>query len=543
MDRRIQLLASGSNGSGQLGIGHAEDVSTYTYCRFSGAIPNDIAETRLSGLPGVVLAVASSARHSLLLMCKDDKLGGCQAIERTIWTTGTNHYNQLGPAYIRGSSEPSHSSWKRLDYISYIEAAGLPIGAVNRYTAKEVACSWSTSIICFEHSTQNSDGTWSKVSDKTISFGTNDFGELGCGIEGDPSGSANQEQGPVHIVQLPQTRRSGEILSVRKIKASHRNIVCICDWLSDAEENKRIVDTVVYGWGAGRQGQLDVRTAIVAGMDTPSTSVGQTVDSASSTLIKPDMAGRARTGAKERSSKSAVRGASAARATGGPRLRKSDYPSSYSKPVEVEVASAAISKTGLAGDLTVDDLAVGAGHVLFRISTVSGDQTAVIGLGSNAKHQLDLNRDPVRSASPRWEKIACTWNGSFLTEKGPGGRIWSTGTNTHGQLGQGRPVSDDRDAAATSSGLQPVVALPGALDTSTIHDIVSGSEHVLAVTQAEEGDRRVWTWGWNEHGNLGLGDDDLQDRWKPVEVPLDVSQRLRGAWASCGTTWLLVETI
>ena len=35
-----------------------------------------------------------------------------------------------------------------------------------------------------------------------------------------------------------------------------------------------------------------------------------------------------------------------------------------------------------------------------------------------------------------------------------------------------------------------------------VSKVLAGSEHCLSLT--EEG--RVWSWGWNEHNNCGLGD-------------------------------------
>lgn len=39
----------------------------------------------------------------------------------------------------------------------------------------------------------------------------------------------------------------------------------------------------------------------------------------------------------------------------------------------------------------------------------------------------------------------------------------------------------------------------------TVLDIASGSEHLLALVQDQNGAQSVLGWGWNEHGNLGLG--------------------------------------
>jgi protein ATS1 len=54
----------------------------------------------------------------------------------------------------------------------------------------------------------------------------------------------------------------------------------------------------------------------------------------------------------------------------------------------------------------------------------------------------------------------------------------------------------------------------------------------------------LYAWGWNEHGNLGIG--SLEDQWGAVEVPLPrdgggKTQRVQGMWAGCGTSWVLVD--
>lgn len=54
---------------------------------------------------------------------------------------------------------------------------------------------------------------------------------------------------------------------------------------------------------------------------------------------------------------------------------------------------------------------------------------------------------------------------------------------------------------------------PG-LDGTKITDIATGAEHSVLVTENGE----IKTWGWGEHGQLGLGDDG--DRISPVTVNL-----------------------
>ena len=536
MTSRTWLLASGSNGSGQLGIGHAEDVSTYTYCQFSSSTSKPGQMDGPSSMSGTVAQITSGAGHSLLLLNEDLDTSESKDVWNTtsLWTTGSNQYNQLGPDFATGEDEPSHTSWRQLDHMSCIKAAGLPIETTNRYSPKKIACSWSTSVVCFGHERQGPDGVWSKLSDKTISFGSNDFGELGCGDERNTASVPGQGGTRVHVVKLPESRRPGERLAVRVIKASHRNFFCICDRVSDTDGRSQ---SVVYGWGAGRHGQLDLQTAVLAGVSLEGSGASR---KGSSVLAKSQPPVQPRLAMKERPTKSLNGSEIAVRSTGGIRLKKSTYPSSYPCPVELDVVSAASGKAARGSDWMVDDVAVGAGHVLFRLRSITCEDCVVMGLGSNAKHQLDLHFAAPRSETPRWAHIACTWNGSFLTEEGD--RIWSTGTNTHGQLGRGGTGIGTEDKSSSVIGLQGVRKFPSDCDEAKIIKVVGGSEHLLALTRGSGADIKTWTWGWNEHGNLGLGTGDVQDRWEPVEVAIDATQTVLDAWAGCGTSWLLIES-
>ena len=63
--------------------------------------------------------------------------------------------------------------------------------------------------------------------------------------------------------------------------------------------------------------------------------------------------------------------------------------------------------------------------------------------------------------------------------------------------------------------------------------LVTGTEHVLA----EAADGRLYAGGWNEHGNLGLGDEVDRVRMTGVEV----DARIRGVWAGCAATWVWAD--
>ena len=51
----------------------------------------------------------------------------------------------------------------------------------------------------------------------------------------------------------------------------------------------------------------------------------------------------------------------------------------------------------------------------------------------------------------------------------------------------------------------------------TVVSFAVGSEHCLAVT-ADESGSRLLAWGWNDHGQLGVGDE--ANRYEPTIVSL-----------------------
>eukprot|EP01035_Chromulina_nebulosa_P021231 gene21231-27507_t len=94
-------------------------------------------------------------------------------------------------------------------------------------------------------------------------------------------------------------------------------------------------------------------------------------------------------------------------------------------------------------------------------------------------------------------KVACGPNFSIcITESG---KIYSWGAGECGQLGTGR---------CTYKEVPSLVCLDDNKDTIAV-DIACGFGHALAMTS----DGRVYGWGLNKHGQLGLGDTDT--RYKP----------------------------
>ena len=80
------------------------------------------------------------------------------------------------------------------------------------------------------------------------------------------------------------------------------------------------------------------------------------------------------------------------------------------------------------------------------------------------------------------------------------GSVWSWGLNTYGQLGDGTTIN--RKTPVQISGLSDMVTMT----------ITAGGEHCLALKE----DGSVWSWGFNNRGQLG--DGTTTNRWPPVQV-------------------------
>lgn len=179
---------------------------------------------------------------------------------------------------------------------------------------------------------------------------------------------------------------------------------------------------------------------------------------------------------------------------------------------------------------TLDIHSVGLGnqHTIFL-----HDSGRCSGLGSNRKGQLQGIEGAKEVAA-----VHCTWHGTYLVLQSS---ILATGIGSKGQLGR---VSNGVDDLAP-------VDFPSALTAACrLLQIACGSEHVLALFETAEGQlspgmpdhTEVWGWGWNEHGNLGIGTTDdvaLPTKiWPTSEAPND---RVVGIWAGCGTSWIAIN--
>ena len=64
-------------------------------------------------------------------------------------------------------------------------------------------------------------------------------------------------------------------------------------------------------------------------------------------------------------------------------------------------------------------------------------------------------------------------------------------------------------------------------------------------------EQKLLGWGWNEHGNMGLG--HTEDVMTPILIPIPTLSipsaaveidppKIVGIWAGCGTSWFALES-
>jgi protein ATS1 len=71
-----------------------------------------------------------------------------------------------------------------------------------------------------------------------------------------------------------------------------------------------------------------------------------------------------------------------------------------------------------------------------------------------------------------------------------------------------------------------------------VDKIVAGSEHLLVMMRRGD-ETGVWSGGWNEHGNLGLGDQ--RDRAELVRIGGLPEGSVKNVWGGCASTWVWIE--
>ncbi|GAX82276.1 hypothetical protein CEUSTIGMA_g9705.t1 [Chlamydomonas eustigma] len=159
------------------------------------------------------------------------------------------------------------------------------------------------------------------------------------------------------------------------------------------------------------------------------------------------------------------------------------------------------------GEETVCSIACGSEH---SVASTSAGQVWAWGWGRYG-NLGDGNREdrlvPVRTLGldgVHISQVACGWRHSMAVDKE--GRMYTFGWSKYGQLGHG-----DLEYQLKPKIVEPLSAL-------RVETIAGGWRHSMAAAS----DGKLYGWGWNKFGQLGVGDGD--DRCTPSIVPLPSSE-------------------
>lgn len=155
------------------------------------------------------------------------------------------------------------------------------------------------------------------------------------------------------------------------------------------------------------------------------------------------------------------------------------------------------------------DISLGASHTVVLTS-----KHRVLAWGSDQKGQI---RDTAELNNI--QQISASWGGSYFLTKDR--RILSQGSNIYSQL---LHEKEGRGEVEVPTGWE-------------VERIVAGSEHLLVVMRRGE-EQVLWAGGWNEHGNLALGDQKDRARLERVNLP---PGKITGVWGGCASTWVSLE--
>lgn len=190
--------------------------------------------------------------------------------------------------------------------------------------------------------------------------------------------------------------------------------------------------------------------------------------------------------------------------------------------------------------LEIVDVALGQAHtcMLYREAGNHGGPLRLAWCGASAHGQIGNSADVAQTLASLppgllLKGVYATWNSTFIVGESDAGdtRLYSLGNNRNGQLG--------RNTADKASGTAGEVLFDG--NRRRILQLAAGSEHVLVLLEGlQPGSKKeIWGWGWNEHGNLGLHNDDkLEDVRLPRKLEVPAADDYLGIAAGNGSSWI-----
>ncbi|KAJ1018748.1 hypothetical protein NDA13_006435 [Ustilago tritici] len=515
----LELLVAGNNSSLQLGhhdfdLEHLLKVASI----FEGQeFPPEYY---------TVVEIACGAKHTLALI----ELNSAQnkhprvryrkhpLCRKLIYAAGTGIEGQLGPN-CPSWSEIVPTEFSIIDKL-VPDPARLPFKEEHA-AYKKVACGWYCSYIVFTEKDEN-DPSELPANNVLVSLGfhrDNTFGELGCPPPEASSAEPREGGDPCkHLISFAGVLTEAGLdanaqVEILDIAAGLRHAVV--GLLVRTGTEGRVI---IAGWGSARHGQIG--------------KVPEVAPSPSATSKRP-----------------------------GP-------------------APAVVLEPRLIWDWKTPDPAsirckvrAGKEHTVVLVQgDVDGKTSILRCIGSNKHGQCaGTGDDDASAALLKYEvtpdhiaDVTCNWTTThFLVSRQKGDArtrplILSCGSNDHGQIGNA-----SRQSTSSEKALVPAATNGGDFYLTTafseVEKLVSGSEHSLILgkwhwesseVKAEKGEKQVWGWGWNEHGNLAQGIKESRPVHDEPMLLLAPKQKCirRGArhhpvniWAGHGTTYVLAE--
>ncbi|KAJ5081723.1 hypothetical protein NUU61_009987 [Penicillium alfredii] len=496
----MKLLAFGSNGSGQLGIGHTDDVSQPTPCLFLDSSEdrqsrpaesrteeteivkkNLLAQNASPDLLDEIVHIATGGNHTLVLTARGH-----------VYAAGCNLDGRCGPDYDyynsndENSTSAYSSSEKNLLNFRRVVLTDPVTGTAVR-TFKHVAATWEGSILVSrrpvnapESSPRSENAPNSQ--DTVYVLGSTPKGELGLG-SGD--------------TQAPTSTPTPASASIPAFPPHGTSIVGLASGMGHAVAI--LCTGEVYGWGAARKGQLGDGNKPAKILWTPTRVDGIPFRASGAscgrefTVVFGDC----------------KRGEFVVLGDRGNRWGVLDGPLHFSSVGDTPMTANLSAEENKGSESYLQQSVEGRGNPYTSLSTSwngvyvhTAPNQAFSSLPSTSTStHLPPHTSPLPSAS---------------SEKSDAGLLIAWGRNDRGQL--------------------PPPNLP------TPIKLAVGSEHALALL----GDGQVAAFGWGEHGNCGPDTDvrgNVAGTYNVVALPGGVcvgGARVVGVGAGCATSWVMV---
>ncbi|KAH9773694.1 hypothetical protein KPL71_013401 [Citrus sinensis] len=194
----------------------------------------------------------------------------------------------------------------------------------------------------------------------------------------------------------------------------------------------------------------------------------------------------------------------------------------------------------------VDQIACGMRHSLVLLKDCLGNQ--VYGFGSGKRGQLGVSKDRIRSVSlPQVtiglhdiEIVGISANGDRSAALSAEGHLytWGRGFNSTSDVNCPQSLPSSLSFSQAALGWNHVLVLTGDGEVFMLggshHGMLSDPERVSSTRPLSE-NRAIMTWGWGEHGQLGLGNTCDQIHPKVVNLGDEFQNRDTQLEVFCGS--------